>query len=98
MLKDLKPILDHKNTVKTIKVCVFGRQACDNLTIWQQQSWKNELFCHLKLSIFVYFFHIHWKRKQTADKWPLLTVSSDNILCLPWLECNWLHILINSIP
>ena len=55
MLKGLKPILNDKNTVKTINVSVFGRQACDNLTIWAQQSWKNKLFCHLKPSIFANF-------------------------------------------
>ena len=33
MLKDLKPKLNHKNTLKTINVGVFGRQTYDNLTI-----------------------------------------------------------------
>ena len=33
MLKDLKPRLNHKNTLKTINVGVFGRQTYDNLTI-----------------------------------------------------------------
>ena len=33
MLKDLKPISNHKNTLKTINFSVFGRQAYDNSTI-----------------------------------------------------------------